>query len=370
MVFWLAAASLTIIAALAVLWPWLRAPVRSTERGRADLSVYRDQLAELEREVARGAIPASEAESARAEIGRRVLKAAAADASPAARKGAPRIVHMAAVLAVPFIGWGAYASLGSPGLPSQPLAERLSGDPSRNSVEELIARAEAHLAANPNDIAGWDVVAPIYVRVGRYDAAVGAYETAIRLAGSTDVREAGLGEAIMARDDGAVGPQALEAFNRALSLNPKMAKALFFVALAEAQAGRIDSARSGFQQIVDSTDPASPWVGASRNVLAELSAPAAMPDRGPSDADVAASAGMSSQDRTAMIESMVAQLDARLAENPSDAEGWKKLVRSYLVLGKPDEARSALARAAKGLDADRLAELKAFARDAGLTGVD
>jgi cytochrome c-type biogenesis protein CcmH len=371
MLFWLAAALLTMIAALAALWPWLRNVPMSSGRSEADLSVYRDQLAELDRDVARGALPAAEAEEARAEIGRRALKAAAEIDKPEKRSGAPRALHVAAILIVPIAGWAAYADLGSPGLPDQPLVARLQRDPAQNSVEELVARAEAHLKANPADAAGWDVVAPIYMRIGRYDDAVNAFTTVIRLAGSTAAREAGLGEALLARDGGTIGPQSLAAFERALALDPKMPKARFFLAVADAQAGRQDAARTRLKQIVDETDPGSPWAGASRNALAELDGgPSPGMDGGPSQEDMAAASGMSDQDRKAMIETMVAKLDARLSEDPSDAEGWKKLIRSYLVLGRSDDARSALERAGKGLDADRFSDLKAFARDAGLEGVN
>ena len=77
---------------------------------------------------------------------------------------------------------------------------------------------------------------------------------------------------------------------------------------------------------------------------------------------------MSPEDRNAMIETMVARLDERLKENPQDAEGWQRLVRSYQVLGKNDAARDALARgvAALGDKTEQAAQLQAFAASLGL----
>ncbi|TGS96438.1 c-type cytochrome biogenesis protein CcmI, partial [Mesorhizobium sp. M8A.F.Ca.ET.213.01.1.1] len=97
-----------------------------------DLEVYRDQLSELDRDVARGLIQPGEAEEARAEIGRRILRL-----GPSAQSGVEvsrpsrtaRLVATAAVLVVPLVSWGLYGALGSPDLPSQPLAERLAKSP-------------------------------------------------------------------------------------------------------------------------------------------------------------------------------------------------------------------------------------------------
>lgn len=375
MLFWLFAAFLTLIAALAVLWPWLRQPSSPQAEAAGDLAVYRDQLAELDRDVARGAIAAETATEARAEIARRVLKASAKAGEPVRSARNLRLAGVAAVLAVPLIGWSFYATLGAPGLPAQPLAERMTRNPANNSVEELVARAESHLKANPDDASGWEVIAPIYMRIGRVDDAIKAYETLIRLAGQSADREAALGEALLTRDNGVIGPDSRAAFDRALTLDSKHAKARFFVALAHAQAGKLGEAKAQWTSLIADVDPASPWVGASREALAQVdqiaggSAPAPV-DKGPTQEEVAAANDMSAGDRAAMIDSMVARLDASLKEKPGDLDGWKKLVRAYLVMGKPDAAKDAIVRAEKGLEPGRFAELKTFARDAGMTGLE
>ncbi|RWH65383.1 c-type cytochrome biogenesis protein CcmI, partial [Mesorhizobium sp.] len=199
MLFWVIAAILTLGASLAVLLPLAGGTKAASTAGDHDLEVYRDQLSELDRDMARGLIQPGEAEEARAEIGRRILRLgshsqASARAPRPAR--AAKLVATAAVLAVPLVSWGLYGSLGSPDLPSQPLAERLAKNPAESSVDELVARAEAHLAANPSDGKGWDVLAPVYLRLQRYADAVTAYRNAIRLDGDSAVRQAGLGEAI------------------------------------------------------------------------------------------------------------------------------------------------------------------------------
>src|SRR5690606_35614744 len=145
----------------------------------------------LDRDLGRGLIQPAEAEQARAEIARRLLRAdAAADGATVRRDGKVfRAVSAAAVLAVPLLSWGLYGALGSPDLPSQPLAGRLAKNPADSSVDELVARAEAHLAADPSDGKGWDVLAPIYLRMQRFSDSATAYRNAIRLEGATAARQ-------------------------------------------------------------------------------------------------------------------------------------------------------------------------------------
>ena len=87
--------------------------------------------------------------------------------------------------------------------------------------------------------------------------------------------------------------------------------------------------------------PGSPWLTAIDQVLAEANrrmaaADAPPAESGPGADDIAAASQMSPEDRNAMIETMVARLDEKLKENPLDPEGWQRLVRSYVVLGKTD----------------------------------
>lgn len=373
MLFWVLAALLTLGASLAVLVPLAgRTRTRAADASH-DLEVYRDQLAELERDAARGLIQASEAEQARAEIARRILKADNAVSQAkvgSTRNYGVRALGMAAVLAVPLVSWGIYAFIGSPELPSQPLASRLEKNPAESTVDELVARAEAHLAANPADGRGWDVLAPIYARMGRYSEAVTAYSNAIRLDGATGARESGLGEAIAGAAGGMITADAQAAFSRALQLEPGQPKAAFFLASALAQDGKVAEAAAAWQAMLATLPADSPWRGAVAQALAEANVAVAgdQATPGPTREEVEAATSMSAEDRTAMIEQMVAGLDERLRQNPDDLEGWTRLVRSYHVLGRADDARAALKRgmAALGEDSAEGKQLAAFSTSIGL----
>jgi cytochrome c-type biogenesis protein CcmH len=384
MLFWVIAAILTLGASLAVLLPLTGGGKGASSSNDHDLEVYRDQLAELERDASRGLIQPAEAEEARAEIARRILRlgdvgqanTSQADAPGTRRPSrAARLVATSAVLVVPLLSWGLYSQLGSPDLPSQPLAERLAKNPADSSVDELVARAEAHLAANPSDGRGWDVLAPIYLRLQRFSDAVTAYRNAIRLDGDTAAREAGLGEAIANAAGGIVSADAQSAFEQALKLDPANQKAAFYLAMALAQEGRLAEATAAWQKMLGLLPPDSPWRGAVQQALAEAanrSVASGEPAKGPDAAAVDAASSMAPQDRQAMIDTMVAGLDEKLRQNPRDTEGWMRLIRSYVVLGKADQAREALHRgiAVFGADSEEAKKFTAFAASLGLTATE
>lgn len=357
MLFWFFAALLTLGASLAVLLPLAGRSKAVGAAGAHDLEVYRDQLAELERDAARGLIQASEAEQARTEIARRILKAGAGKTAEEKADKTPsrsfRIASAAAVLVVPLASWSLYAAIGSPDIPSQPLAERLAKNPADSTVDELVARAEQHLAQNPDDGRGWDVLAPIYLRMNRFDEAANAFRSAIRLDGSSAPRETGLGEAIVSLGGGVVSQEAQEAFQRAVALAPQDPKANFYLATGLAQEGRAADAIARWQAMLAFLPQQSPWRPATEQAISQANTQLASTPKpgapGPDQSAIDAAAEMPASDRIAMIEGMVASLDEKLRQNPDDAEGWTRLVRSYVVLGRTDAARDAVKRGVAAL---------------------
>lgn len=350
MFFWIAAAFLTLAASLAVLLPLSRR-AGGAGRSASEINVYRDQLAEVERDVSRGMLAAEEAEQARAEIGRRILRAGEGGAGADRPKGSYvfRVAGMAAVISIPLISWGLYAVLGSPNLPEQPLAARMSRDPASSTPAELVARAEAQLAANPDDLRGWDVLAPIYVKMQRFEDAVSAYRNALRLGGTSAARQAGLGEALVYVSGGLITREAQEAFEAALKEMPGMPKARFFLAMAHAQEGDTGRAGREWQELAASLPADDPWRVAAEAMLERAGQSKQAP--GPDQEQMSEAEQMAPADRSAMIEQMVASLDQKLRENPNDVEGWQRLVRSYLVLGRDNDAEDALARGITALGA-------------------
>lgn len=372
MTLWIAMAVLAAAASLCVLVPLYRGRAGALRMAEQEVSVYRDQLQEVDRDLERGVIASAEAEAARTEIARRLIRADDAGRSAPALTsgdGARRVAGMAAVVAMPLLALGLYVSLGSPDMPDEPLAARLAAPPDHQDMAVLLARVEQHLAANPDDTRGWQVVAPVYVRLGRNDDAAVAFGNIVRLLGSNVETEGDLGEAIVRANQGLVTADARAAFVRAADSDPKDIRARFYLALADAQAGRRDAAVAALTALIAEAPAGATWADGIRQVLAELEAgPPVSLEPGPTAEDVQAAAGMDADDRNAMIEGMVAQLSERLQSEPNDAEGWARLVRSYMVLGRQDDARAALeeARSALAGAADKLALVEDEARATGL----
>ncbi|HWT64450.1 MAG TPA: c-type cytochrome biogenesis protein CcmI [Ochrobactrum sp.] len=370
MEFWLTAALLTLAATLTVLLPLTRNKQEFLPPEKNDLEVYRDQLREVEADSARGMIDAPSAEQARIEISRRILnaeKAGGASAADIEKARSGRVLALAAVLAVPLIAWGIYPLFGAPDTPSMPLAARLANSPQNSSVDELIARAEAHLAQNPGDARGWDVLAPIYLRIGRGADAVNAYRSAIRLEGENFQRILGLGEALIAVSGGPVTAEAEGLFEKAAALQPDDIRPQYYLAQGEMQDGNADGAAKRLQSFLDKAPKDAPWRAQVEQTIARIrgGAPQA-PAKGPTTEDVDAAASMSPEDRQAMVEGMVQRLDESLRENGGDIDGWKRLVRSYMILNRRDDALDALKRGVAALDVEKRAELTGFAAGLGL----
>ncbi|MBN8999666.1 MAG: c-type cytochrome biogenesis protein CcmI, partial [Rhizobiales bacterium] len=286
----------------------------------------------------------------RIEIARRLLKPA--DAVPTGEPsgaGSRRLGVLAAVVLLPAIAIATYLSLGSPDYGDQPLAERraATGD---SELDTLVAKVEAHLADQPEDGKGWEVLGPVYMRVGRFEDAARAFDNSRRLNGATPDRDALYGEALTRVHGGLVTADAQKAFESALAGDPQNVRARFYLAIALGQSGRRDEAAAAWKALIASAPADAPWLPAANAELARLDgAPAAPAAPGPTAEDVAAAAQQSPQQRQQMIEGMVGGLAARLDASPDDVEGWARLFRAYIVLGRPDDAAAALERARKAL---------------------
>jgi cytochrome c-type biogenesis protein CcmH len=364
MALWFPLALMTAAAVFIVLWPLGRA--RLAPSG-SDLAVYRDQMRELDRDRSAGLIGAAEADAARVEISRRLL--AAADAQSAlSTPPAPwrrRFTAGAALVALPVGAVALYLALGFPGLPDQPLAARAIG-PENRSIAALVAQVEDRLERNPQDGRGWEVIGPVYMRLGRFDDAVKARRNAVRLLGATPAREGDLGEALVAAANGVVTAEAKAAFDRALALDARDPRAKFFAGLAAQQDGKNAEAAAIWNDLLAHAPADAPWANVVRESLARLENTGPQPAApGPSAADVAAAADMSPEARIQMVRGMVERLAERLTRDGSDLDGWVRLVRAYLVLGEHERARGAAADARRALagDADKLRRLEASLAD-------
>lgn len=383
MLFWLLCATMTAAALYAVTRP-LIVPDRGqgAEDAAADLSVYRDQLDEIEADRSRGLLGEAEASAARTEISRRLL--ARAESAGIATIGntqtkprnAVRVFFGTAII-VPLVAMGLYLANGAPGVPSTSHDQRRAEPIAETGIAGLIAKVEERLQAHPEDGQGWDVIAPVYLRQGRFSDAVQAFQRAIRLLGETPRRLAGLGEASVLAADGIVTEDAKRAFERLGQLEPVRPEPRFWLALAKEQDGQLAAALADYRELIAEAPADAEWRGAVEERIRLLAAklegsePKASETSsapGPSAEDIAAAEKLDPAARTQMIERMVTGLAERLKSDGNDLAGWQRLLRAYSVLGQKDKATGALAEARKALsgDAAALTALNDLARSLGL----
>lgn len=379
---WIAVALLLGLTLLVLVGTLLRARPAAPSRRDYDMAIYRDQLGEVERDVERGVLAADQAEAARLEIKRRMLAAAdgapeapSAGAVPPAWRGA--ILALIVVL-VPAGSLGVYMMLGSPGLPDLPLAERHGegrADPAQQAeMERLTARLAAQMEQQPDRVEGWMLLGRSLRTLEKYGEAAKAFERALALTHRAPEVLSEYGELLVLAQDGRVPDPAIKAFEEVLAADPTEPRARFYLGMAKAERGDAAGAVQAWIDLLAVSPPDAPWLTDVRRhirLTAEaagldativkpspgLPAPsaatavrpsgppggAAMP--GPSAEDLKAAEQMSSEDRQAMIRSMVERLAERLQDNPDDAAGWRRLARAYEVLGEADKAKDALARA-------------------------
>lgn len=302
-----------------LLVPLLRRSVAGTDRLDNDLALYRDQLAEVERERASGALSEAEAAAARIEIERRLLAAAELDkgARPRVSPTLHRVLPPALALLVPLFALGLYLQIGKPGLRSVPsVAERAA--PDRPNVEALRARA----ALDPND----------------------------------GLAQSEFGEALTIEADGTVPAPAVEAFRRALKLQPDDPRAAYYLGLHEAQSGDSRAALQRWQELVARAPADAPYLPMLRAEIQRVAKAAGLPvpdlpsqpapdERGPTREQVEMMQNLTPEQRQQAIRSMVEGLDAKLRDSPNDRAGWLRLAQARKVLGEADKAAEAYARA-------------------------
>ncbi|HYD29909.1 MAG TPA: c-type cytochrome biogenesis protein CcmI [Azospirillaceae bacterium] len=385
--FWILAAFLTFAVVVVMLRPLVQPRAQDAgSRADYDLEVYRDQLKELDREQQRGLITPTQAEAARAEIGRRMLASAeeAKKAKPRANaalpKGAKALALFLAVL-VPVGALMVYVPLGRPNLPAQPLAVRAQGaDQPPREVTDAVGKLVAHLKVNPQDLQGWLLLGQVHGRMERWDDSLAAYTRAKALAPDDPNVLASYAEAITSTNHGIINDAAVKGFEAALAKDPKNARSRFYLGLARLQANDLQGALDRFVALAADSPSDAPWLTTVRNQITEVAQrmgrdpaavmPKPLPPSHPTaaapalpDGAAAAAQNMSPEEQQAMVRGMVEKLAAKLKDNPADPDGWLRLARSYDVLGEKDKAdeavRAAVAQAPKRVDvllayADRL----------------
>ncbi len=406
MLFWTIAVLMAAIVAAPLAFALLRR--RSQQAAASDMAIYRDQLADIERDLARGILEPREAERLRTEISRRLLdagrkaRAAGQDSARASPllAGAVALTLVAGSLAL-------YRMIGAPGYPDLPLHQRLAEaeELRKNRISqaeaearlpvsvpapgaapehlELLERLRKALESRPDDLQGHVLLARNEAAIGNFVAAARAQERVLAIMGDSAGAEdwADLADILVLAAGGYVSPEAESAIGRALELDPRNGVARYYLGLMLAQTGRPDLAFRTWQALLEDSAPDAPWVAPVRARIEPLAREAGIryslpplpgagaPMRGPSQADIAAAQDMSAEERRAMIRSMVEGLAERLATEGGPASDWARLITALGVLGETERAAGIWSEAQQVFAAspEALARLRQAAEGAGLT---
>ena len=253
--FWSLGALLAAAALLLVLRPLLaRRAARPVSRRAANLAIHRDQLRELDADLAAGKLARADYDKSRAELEARALEDADADADPVPARAGARGAALAVGLAVPLCALAVYFAVGSP----RALDPRTDpGNVGAAQIEAMVERLAARLRENPENADGWKMLGRSYAVLGRFDAAVDAYaKAALRVPRDAQLL-ADFADALgMARGRSLQGePEKLVL--RALEIDPQNLKALALAGTAAFDRNDFASAAAYWERMLPLVPPDS-----------------------------------------------------------------------------------------------------------------
>ncbi len=355
---------------------------------------FKKSLAEIERDMEAGIISEEEAIAAKGEIAREILRLekenAVKNSWVDSENGKikllyiPNLTFISSLLLIPIIAFMLYNILGSPNLPSMPLALRTN--PAEQNIgaeidiEEAVKRVEEQLARTPDDARGWSIIAPVYMRLQRYDDAVNALRKLQTLLPPNADIETDLAEALVMANNGEVTKEAIDLLKSAAKRDPKHIRSRVYLASEAMRNGDYKEAIQIWQSLKQLASGSEEWLALVEEGLQEA------------QANLAEQAGNNQQEgmgrnensinekqeeqtppqngtdsQAELIQQMVARLENRLNEEGGSIEEWTQLVRSFLVLGEKEKAQQAYnkAKLAYPKEEERL-EVDALAKQAGL----
>lgn len=348
MIFWIIISVMALGVACLLAWTLIRKSAALADPADHELTLYRAQIGELQRELDNGRLTPAEAQDVRLEVERRMLSADSRRDDRRPRSGTERpkrIVAVAIATGLPAAAITLYAWLGSPHLSNTPrgtanpaqASDLLSAPTKLPDVATMTARLEQRLKTEPDDLSGWITLGQSKMALGRYRQAVDAYDSALRLRPDLAFLHAARGEALVYAAGGIVTPPARGAFARALDLDRGEMRARYYSAIALSQDGALAEALEALAALLEDAPADAPWAPAVRSHADKLARAAGL-DPGL----VLPSASRKSTGGSTRTASEPDRLAARLAQSPKDFRGWIELAELRAAAGNLDGARAAL----------------------------
>lgn len=265
-----------------------------------------------------------------------------------------------------------------------------SGTPGPDAV---IASLEERIRKDPKDVEAWQLLGWSYFENGRYSDSANAYGKATQLEPGRAVYWSSLGESLVMADENNPMPEAAKAaFDKAIALDPKDPRSRYFLAVSKDLAGDHQGAIDDWLALLKDTPKDAPWeadlirtveqvgkinkidvtqslaiadIARSVGLATNLNSIATAPIPGPSKADMAQAAKLPPGQQQQMVASMVEGLEAKLAKNPDNVNGWIMLMRSRMTLGEAAKAKAAFEKSV----AENPESQSKLAREARILGV-
>lgn len=270
-IFLIAAALLVAATLLVLLRPWRRAARAAESTARdANAAVYRDQLAELDRDLAAGVINPADHEQARGELQRRLLADAGAPEAGAAPAGSGRTTTWVLGLGVPVLAAGLYGWLGNPGALNPPPAPSPQGEVTQQQVEQMVQALADRLQKNPDDPKAWMVLARSYRAMNRPEDSVKAFEHVGEMLERDPVLLTEYADVLAISLGGKLEGKPLELVRKALALDPNNAMGLSLSATAAYQRKDFQTATAHWTQLLAMLPPESDYAKFIQQTLVEM----------------------------------------------------------------------------------------------------
>lgn len=376
MLFWIIAIGAAVLMTIVVALPLLRGREDAAPRAAHDVQVFRDQLTELDRDVARGAVTPEDADATKLEIQRRLLVADAEMRTTGGAQSAPtgmsRGLAALVLIAIPLAAGVLYYDLGAPGAKDTPFAARAdSTRPGQEEAEKMMAgrelappagedvaefqtlviKLEARIKDRPDDAQGVFLYARSLMNLGRFADAWPQFERLTELGEANAEIYAGLTEGQILAAGGYISPEAEANLLQILKYQPTNPSARYYLGRLHIQAGEPELARTIWEELMRESPPDAPWVAPIQREMAELGRTLG-PLPGPTQQEMQAAGNIPPEERQSMVQGMVASLATRLAEEGGSMEEWQQLIRSYSVLGEPKAAQAAMDAARRAFAGD------------------
>lgn len=389
MLFWIVTAVLTLVVVGTLSVALLRGRSEARPPAAYDLDVYRDQLKEVERDLARDVVSETDADRARTEVSRRILAAdAALREGTTTISGSGGLVAAALTsLAVAAASYFIYLELGAPGYGDLSLTDRIeraetlrAERPSQETAEAglpadmpntapvspdyvaLVEQLRETVATRPDDVQGHVLLVQSEAQLGNFAAAHAAKARVIELKGAsaTAADFSDYADLLILAAGGYVSPAAEAVLERTLAMDPTNGTARYYFGLMMAQTGRPDTALRVWDQLLRAGPADAPWIPPIEAQIDEMASragvnyarPVVGTGRGPSAEDIEAAGDMSPAERMEMIQGMVSGLSERLATDGGPVEDWARLISALGVLGQLGQARAIFENAQVAFDGD------------------